>query len=43
MYYNRETLVAQQDELQGSMTILEAIKKFEQLAHLCPELVSNET
>ncbi|GMN46189.1 hypothetical protein TIFTF001_015384 [Ficus carica] len=27
---------------QGSMTILEAVKKFEQLAHMCPELVPNE-
>ncbi|GMN53979.1 hypothetical protein TIFTF001_023112 [Ficus carica] len=27
---------------QGSMTVLEAVKKFEQLAHLCPELVPNE-
>ncbi|GMN63732.1 hypothetical protein TIFTF001_032800 [Ficus carica] len=25
------------------MTVLEAVKKFEQLAHLCPELVPNET
>ena len=35
MYYNREILAAQQDEFnsmdQGSMTILEAVKKFEQL------------
>ncbi|GMN65087.1 hypothetical protein TIFTF001_034150 [Ficus carica] len=47
MYYNREILVAQQDEFnsfrQWSMTVLEAVKKFEQLAHLCPELVPNET
>ncbi|GMN21932.1 hypothetical protein TIFTF001_049561 [Ficus carica] len=47
MYYNREILVAQQDEFnslkQGSMTVLEAVKKFEQLARLCPELVPNET
>ncbi|GMN53254.1 hypothetical protein TIFTF001_022400 [Ficus carica] len=47
MYYNREILAAQQDEFnsmkQGSMTILEAVKKFEQLARLCPELVPNET
>ncbi|GMN65398.1 hypothetical protein TIFTF001_034461 [Ficus carica] len=37
----------QQDEFnnfrQGSMTIMEAVKKFEQLARLCPELVPNET
>ncbi|GMN65764.1 hypothetical protein TIFTF001_034870 [Ficus carica] len=42
-----EILAAQQDEFtsfkQGSMSVLEAIKKFEQLARLCPELVPNET
>ncbi|GMN71643.1 hypothetical protein TIFTF001_051863, partial [Ficus carica] len=47
MYYNREILAAQQDEFtslkQGSMTVMEAFKKFEQLARLCPELVPNET
>ncbi|GMN22800.1 hypothetical protein TIFTF001_051252 [Ficus carica] len=47
MYYNREVLAAQQDEFmnlrQGSMTVMEAIKKFEQLARLCPELVPSET
>ncbi|GMN74127.1 hypothetical protein TIFTF001_053119 [Ficus carica] len=51
MYYNREILAAQQDEFtslkQGTMTVLEAVleavKKFEQLARLCPELVPNET
>ena len=47
MYYNREILAAQQDEFnslkQGSMIVLEAIKKFEQLARLCPELIPNET
>ncbi|GMN46134.1 hypothetical protein TIFTF001_015313 [Ficus carica] len=47
MYYNREVLVAQQDEFtnlrQGSMTVIEAVKKFEQLARLCPELVPSET
>ncbi|GMN67975.1 hypothetical protein TIFTF001_037034 [Ficus carica] len=47
MYYNREILAAQQDEFtslrQGSMTVMEAVKKFEQLARLCPELVLNET
>ncbi|GMN64652.1 hypothetical protein TIFTF001_033717 [Ficus carica] len=41
-----ELLTAQQDEFnkfkQGSMTVLEAVKKFEQLARLCPELVPNE-
>ncbi|GMN62289.1 hypothetical protein TIFTF001_031364 [Ficus carica] len=47
MYYNREILAAQQDEFtslrQGSMTVMDAVKKFEQLARLCPELVLNET
>ncbi|GMN29493.1 hypothetical protein TIFTF001_050604 [Ficus carica] len=27
----------------GSMTVMEAVKKFEQLARLCPELVPDET
>ncbi|GMN30141.1 hypothetical protein TIFTF001_035860 [Ficus carica] len=40
MYYNSEILAAQQDKFtslkQGSMTVLEAVKKFEQLACLCP-------
>ncbi|GMN67466.1 hypothetical protein TIFTF001_036523 [Ficus carica] len=47
MYYNWEILAAQQDKFnnfkQGSMTVLEAVKKFEQLGRLCPELVPNET
>ncbi|GMN57665.1 hypothetical protein TIFTF001_026767 [Ficus carica] len=47
MYYNREVLAAQQDAFtnlkQGSMTVMEAVKKFEQLARLCPELVPSET
>ncbi|GMN38054.1 hypothetical protein TIFTF001_042746 [Ficus carica] len=47
MYFNREILTTQQNEFnsfrQGSMTVLEAVKKFEQLARLCPELVPNET
>ncbi|GMN75625.1 hypothetical protein TIFTF001_056332, partial [Ficus carica] len=47
MYFNREILAAQQDEFtslrQGTMTIMEAINKFEQLARLCPELVPGET
>ncbi|GMN26140.1 hypothetical protein TIFTF001_040807 [Ficus carica] len=47
MYYNREVLTVQQDEFtnlkQGSMTVMEAVKKFEQLARLCLELVPNET
>ncbi|GMN52710.1 hypothetical protein TIFTF001_021853 [Ficus carica] len=42
-----EVLATQQDEFnsmrQGSMTVLEAVKKFEQLARLCSELVPNET
>ncbi|GMN22021.1 hypothetical protein TIFTF001_045591 [Ficus carica] len=46
MYYNAEILAAQQDKFtslrQGSMTVMEAVKKFEQLARLCPELVPNE-
>ena len=46
MYYNPEILAAQQDEFnnmkQGSMTVLEAVKKFEQLARLCPELIPDE-
>ncbi|GMN27490.1 hypothetical protein TIFTF001_041042 [Ficus carica] len=47
MYFNREILAAQQDEFtslrQGTMTVMEAINKFEQLARLCPELVPGET
>ncbi|GMN23223.1 hypothetical protein TIFTF001_043654 [Ficus carica] len=47
MYYNQEVLAAQQDEFmnlkQGSMIVIEAVKKFEQLARLCPELVPSET
>ena len=47
MYYNREVLAVQQDEFanlkQGTMTVMEAVKKFEQLACLCPELVPSET
>ncbi|GMN29660.1 hypothetical protein TIFTF001_041342 [Ficus carica] len=46
MYYNSEILAAQHDEFnslkQGSMTVLEAVKKFEQLGRLCPELIPNE-
>ncbi|GMN64524.1 hypothetical protein TIFTF001_033593 [Ficus carica] len=46
MYYNAEILAAQQDEFtslrQGSMTVMETVKKFVQLARLCPELVPNE-
>ncbi|GMN36424.1 hypothetical protein TIFTF001_042434 [Ficus carica] len=47
MFYNKEVLAAQQDELtsftQGSMTVMEAVKKFEQLARLCPNLITSET
>ncbi|GMN65394.1 hypothetical protein TIFTF001_034470 [Ficus carica] len=47
IYYNGEILASQQDEFtnlkQGSMTVMEAVKKFEQLARLCPELVPSET
>ena len=47
MYYNQESLATQQDEFtnfrQGSMTVMEAVRKFEQLARLCPDLVPNET
>ncbi|GMN63823.1 hypothetical protein TIFTF001_032883 [Ficus carica] len=47
MYYNWEIIAAQQNEFnsfrQGSMTIMEVVKKFEKLARLCPELVPNET
>ncbi|GMN47951.1 hypothetical protein TIFTF001_017129 [Ficus carica] len=47
MYYNKEILVAQQEKFnsfkQGSMTVLEVVKKFVQLACLCSELVPNET
>ncbi|GMN31152.1 hypothetical protein TIFTF001_050716 [Ficus carica] len=46
MYYNAKILAAQQDEFtslqQGSMTVMEAVQKFEQLARLCPELVPTE-
>ncbi|GMN59369.1 hypothetical protein TIFTF001_028448 [Ficus carica] len=45
MYYNSDILAAQQDEFnslkQRSMTVLEAVKKFEQLGRLCPELIPN--
>ncbi|GMN58494.1 hypothetical protein TIFTF001_027591 [Ficus carica] len=46
MYYNSKILAAQQDEFnslkQGSMTVLEAVKKFEQLGRLCPELIPSK-
>ena len=47
MYYNQEVLANQRDKFanfqQGSMTVMEAVQKFEQLARLCPELVQTET
>ncbi|GMN30537.1 hypothetical protein TIFTF001_041475 [Ficus carica] len=46
MYYNAEILAVQQDEFtslqQGSMTVMEAVQKFEQLARMCPELVQTK-
>ncbi|GMN73017.1 hypothetical protein TIFTF001_054258, partial [Ficus carica] len=46
MYYNGEILAVPQDEFtsfkQGSMSVVEAVNKFEQLSRLCPELVPNE-
>ncbi|GMN24342.1 hypothetical protein TIFTF001_043772 [Ficus carica] len=46
MYYNGEILAIQQDEFtsfkQWSMSVVEAVNKFEQLSRLCPELVPNE-
>ncbi|GMN26151.1 hypothetical protein TIFTF001_049270 [Ficus carica] len=46
MYYNAEILAVQQDEFtslqQGSMTVMEAVQKFEQLARMYPELVQTE-
>ncbi|GMN18638.1 hypothetical protein TIFTF001_046168 [Ficus carica] len=46
MYYNGEILAVQQDEFtsfkQGSMSVVEAVNKFEQHGRLCPELVPNE-
>ncbi|GMN71478.1 hypothetical protein TIFTF001_053408 [Ficus carica] len=45
-YFNTEVMEAQQDELnnfcQGNMSVAEAVKKFEQLARLCPYLISFE-
>ncbi|GMN22348.1 hypothetical protein TIFTF001_047428 [Ficus carica] len=45
-YFNTEVMEAQQDEFnnfrQGNLSVTEAIKKFEQLARLCPHLISSE-
>ncbi|KAL5583320.1 hypothetical protein UlMin_015762 [Ulmus minor] len=45
-YYNPTALRAQQNEFlnlkQGSMTVMEAVRKFEQLARLCPFLANTE-
>ena len=46
MYYNEESLAAQHDEFsnmqQGTMAVMETVKKFEQLACLYPELMPTE-
>ena len=45
-YYNKEVLAAQQDEFlnftQGNLTVMEAVQKFDELARLCPKLVTSE-
>ncbi|GMN32694.1 hypothetical protein TIFTF001_044712 [Ficus carica] len=45
-YFNTDVMEAQQDEFnnfrQGNLSVAEAVKKFEQLAHLCPHLISSE-
>ena len=45
-YYNRMAMRAQQNEFinikQGSMSVTEAVRKFDQLARLCPYLVPTE-
>ncbi|GMN27167.1 hypothetical protein TIFTF001_046119 [Ficus carica] len=45
-YFNTEVMEAQQDEFdkfrQGNLSVAEAVKKFEQLARLCPRLISSE-
>ncbi|GMN66860.1 hypothetical protein TIFTF001_035922 [Ficus carica] len=45
-YFNTEITEAQQDEFnkfrQGNLSVAEAVKKFEQLARLCPHLISSE-
>ncbi|KAL5583600.1 hypothetical protein UlMin_016042 [Ulmus minor] len=45
-YYNRMAMRAQQNEFinikQGNMSVTEAVRKFDQLARLCPYLVPTE-
>ncbi|GMN54115.1 hypothetical protein TIFTF001_023248 [Ficus carica] len=45
-YFNTEVMEAQQDEFdkfrQENLSVAEAVKKFEQLARLCPHLISSE-
>ncbi|GMN48353.1 hypothetical protein TIFTF001_017529 [Ficus carica] len=45
-FYNRMAMKAQQNEFnnikQGSMSVIEAVRKFDQLARLCPHLVLTE-
>ncbi|KAL5537508.1 hypothetical protein UlMin_045605 [Ulmus minor] len=45
-YYNQAAMRAKQKEFlnlkQGSMTVIKAVTKFEQLARLCPSLVATE-
>ncbi|KAL5574595.1 hypothetical protein UlMin_016294 [Ulmus minor] len=45
-YYNRMAMRAQQNEFinikQGSMSVTEVVRKFDQLARFCPYLVPNE-
>ena len=46
-YYNEEVLAVQQDEFlnftQGTLSVMEAAQKFDQLARMCPNLVPNES
>ncbi len=45
-YFNTDDMETQQDEFynfrQGNLTVAEAVQKFEQLARLCPHLISTE-
>ncbi|GMN20454.1 hypothetical protein TIFTF001_047106 [Ficus carica] len=45
-FYNRMAMKAQQNEFnnikQGTMSVTEAVRKFDQLARLCPHLVPTE-
>ena len=45
-YFNTEIMEVQQDEFdkfrQGNLSVAEAVKKFEQLARLCPHFISSE-